>query len=227
MSQRKKVNSPKVNLTISLVFHGLVIAALFFFASREGMLGKRLKEITVSIAPKEKKPEVPKPKTAEPKVEPPKTPDQPKTVPVPRIETAAVPPPAVDVAPAVAPPSVTLPDFQFSDGAKEVQSTADANELYKGAIERALRSHWNRPEDGKDDNYVAEIELSIDGSGRLNDWRWQKGSGDKRWDDSVKQAVAQTKSINRAPPKGFPGKFVVRFDVATEASEPGLQISSR
>ena len=69
MSQRKKINSSRVNLTISLVFHIVAIGALFFFAGREGMLGKRLKEITVSIAPKEKKPEPAKPKAAEPKPE--------------------------------------------------------------------------------------------------------------------------------------------------------------
>ena len=55
--KHKRVNSPRVNLIISLVFHSVAIGALFFFAGREGMLGKKVKEITVSIAPKQKKPE--------------------------------------------------------------------------------------------------------------------------------------------------------------------------
>src|SRR5690242_14486337 len=136
MRKRKKVNSPRVNLIISLVFHSLAIGTAFFFAGREGMLGKRLKEITVSIAPKQKRPEPEKPKPAEPKVEPPKTAEAPKTVVPPPVQTAATPPPT-EVPPAVAPPSVGLPGFVFNDGAKDVQTTTDVNELYKGVIERA------------------------------------------------------------------------------------------
>ena len=51
MSHRK-TNSSKVNLTISLIFHSLLVLAIVFFAAREGMLGKKLKEITVTMAPK-------------------------------------------------------------------------------------------------------------------------------------------------------------------------------
>jgi hypothetical protein len=227
MNQRKKVNSPRVNLIISVVFHTFAIGAIFFFAGREGMLGKRLKEITVSIAPKEKKPEPAKPKPVEPKVEPPKTAQAPKqnTAPPP-VQTAAAPPPS-DAAPAIAPPAVELPAFAFNDGAKDVQTTSDLNELYKGVIERSLRARWTRPEDIRDENYVAEIELSLDKSGGITQWRWVKGSGDKRWDDSVKQALAQTKAINRPPPKNFPEKFMVRFDVEAEGPAGPVQISSR
>ena len=42
---RRKRNSSKINLTISAVFHAAIIVALFFFAAREGMLGKQLKKI--------------------------------------------------------------------------------------------------------------------------------------------------------------------------------------
>jgi outer membrane biosynthesis protein TonB len=228
MRQRKKVNSPRVNLIISLVFHSLAIGALFFFAGREGMLGKRLKQITVSIAPKEKKPEPPKPKPAEPKLDTPKPADTPRpaTVPPPTLNAAA-PPPAVEVPPAAAPPSVSLPAFVFNDGAKDVQTTSDVNELYKGVIERALRSRWNRPEEIRDENYVADIELTLDKAGAITRWQWVKASGDKRWDDSVKQALAQTKSISRPPPKTFPDRFVVRFDVESAATETPVQLSSQ
>ncbi len=228
MSQRKKVNSPRVNLIISLVFHTIAIGALFFFAGREGMLGKRLKEITVSIAPKEKKPEPVKPKPPEPKLETPKPVETPKVAAVPPpIPNATVPPPPSEAPAAAAPPPVALPAFDFSDGAKEVQTTADVNELYKGVIERALRARWNRPDNIRDENYAADIELTLNKNGAVTHWQWVKGSGDKRWDDSVKEAVAQTKAINRPPPNGFPEKFLVRFDVEAEATSSPIHLSSR
>ena len=227
MSQRKKRNSSKVNLSISFVFHSILVIGLFIFAAREGMLGKKLKEITVTLAPKEKKPEPPKEKPPEPKVEPPKPAEAPKlaVAPPPRVETAP-PPPAQD-APAVAPAAVNLPSFDFSDGAKAVQSVADANGLYKGLVEHALRSRWNRPEDISDDQYVAEVQLDIDVEGKVTGSRWLKVSGNMRWDNSVKAAVAATKMISRPPPKGFPGTFVARFDVASEQTEEIMRLSSR
>ena len=59
--------------------------------------------------------------------------------------------------------------------------------------------------------------MSIDPDGRVTGYRWLKGSGNARWDDSVKHALAQTKAISRPPPKGFPGKFLVRFDVESDS----------
>lgn len=229
IQQRKKTNSSKVNLTISFVFHGILIIAVFFFAAREGMLGKKLKQLSVTMT-KEKKPEPPKEKPREAKVEPPKTePAHAKmNIPPPRVEAAAAPPPAANlVAPAAAPSAVSLPAFDFSDGAKEVQTISDPNAIYKALVEHTLRSRWNRPEDIADDAYVAEVELSIDAKGRVMDSRWLKVSGDKRWDDSVKAVVAQTKTISRTPPKGFPEKFLVRFDVETSRTEPVIQLSSK
>ena len=229
IQQRKKTNSSKVNLTISFVFHGILIMAVFFFAAREGMLGKKLKQLSVTMT-KEKKPEPPKEKPREAKVEPPKTEPIPAkmNIPPPRVEAAAAPPPAANlVAPAAAPSAVSLPAFDFSDGAKEVQTISDPNAIYKALVEHTLRSRWNRPEDIADDAYVAEVELSIDAKGRVADSRWLKGSGDKRWDDSVKAVVAQTKTISRTPPKGFPEKFLVRFDVETSRTEPVIQLSSK
>ncbi len=228
---RQKRNSSKVYLTISVIFHTLLIGSLFFLAAREGMLGKRFKEFTVTLAPKEKKPEPPKAKPVEPKVEPPKTVEAAKPVvepPPAKVETAAAPPPITTEAPPVAaPPALVLPAMNFSDGAKEVQTTTDPNQLYKSLVEYVLRSHWNRPDDVQDDAYVAEVEVSVNGDGRLAETRWVSGSGNPRWDDSVKQAIAATKTINRPPPKGFPGQFLVRFDVATEKTEPVVQLSRR
>ena len=229
IQQRKKRNSSKINLTISFVFHGILILVVFFFAAREGLVGKKLKQLAVTMVSKEKKPEPPKEKAPEPKAEQAKTDQTPKiAIPQPKVDTAAAPPPpAVDAAPAVAPPAASLPAFEFSDGAKEVQSISDPTGIYKALIEHTLRSRWNRPEDIADETYVAEVELSVDAKGRVTDYRWLKGSGDKRWDDSVKAVIAQTKTISRPPPKGFPEKFPVRFDVETSRTEAVVQLSSR
>jgi len=225
---RRKTNSSKVNLTISLIFHGTLVLLVVFFAAREGMLGKKLKEITVTMAPKEKKPEPPKEKPPEPKAEPPKPAETPKlaaTAPPPLVQNAAPPPPAQD-APIAAPAAVNLPAMDFSDGAKEVQSISDPSQIYKGVVEHSLRSHWNRPEDMADEKFVAEVEISVDRDGNVTGSRWLKGSGDQRWDNSVKAAIAATKVISRPPPKGFPASFLTRFDVESQRTEDVLHLSS-
>ena len=229
IQKRKKRNSSKVNLAISFIFHGLLILVVFFFAAREGLVGKKLKQLAVTMVPKEKKPEPAKEKPADPKPETAKADQAPKmAVPQPRAEAAAAAPPrAIDTAPAVAPAAASLPAFDFSDGAKEVQTVSDPNGIYKALIEHTLRSRWNRPEDIADEAYVAEVELNVDAKGRVTDYHWLKGSGDKRWDDSVKAVVAQTKTISRPPPKGFPQQFPVRFDVETSRTEPVIQLSSK
>jgi TonB family protein len=228
MSQRRKSNSSKVNLTISLIFHTLLVLAVFFLAAREGMLGKKLKELTVT-AVKEKKPEPPKEKAPEPKVETAKQAEAPKTVAVaqaPRMENTPAPPPA-GASSLAAPPPADVPSMEFTDGAKAVFTESDPKVLYKGLVESALRAHWNRREDIADDSYVAEIELAIDPRGNVTGSTWLKGSGDARWDTSVKAAVAATKVISRPPPKGFPGKVVARFDVELMQTEEVFKVSSR
>lgn len=227
MIQRRKRNSSKVNLTISVIFHTALVLTVFFLAAREGMLGKKLKEITVTMVPKDKKPEPPKEKPAAPKVQPPKMAEAPKpaaTAP-PKVQTAAAPAP--DEAPSVAPAQVNLPSFSFGDGAKEVQTASDPNEVYKGLIEYALRSRWIRPDNLDDARFSADIQLSIDPSGDVTGYHWVKGSGNRKWDDSVKEALAETKSVGRKPPKGFPETFTVRFDVETVPGEGTMQLSSR
>lgn len=217
MIQRKKVNSSRVNLVISVIFHSLLIGLAFYFAARQGMLGKRLKEIAVTMV-KEKKPEPPKPKPEEPKPEPPKVAEAPKVAAPVKVAPAAAPPPANE-APVAAPPPSEVAGFEFNDGAKAVLTTTDATAIYKGLVENALRSHWNRPENVQDDSFVAEVRLQVDVDGHLVAYDWLKGSGDARWDGSVKQALAQTKVFSRPPPKGFPEQFVVRFDVEATRTE--------
>src|SRR5258706_16451984 len=58
----RKKNSAKVNLTISVVIHGLIFALGAYWAAHEGVLGKKLQELSVGLLPKEKKPDPEKPK---------------------------------------------------------------------------------------------------------------------------------------------------------------------
>src|SRR5439155_1648586 len=120
-----------------------------------------------TMAPKEKKPEPPKEKAAPPKAEPPKPSETPKIASItpPRVEAAA--PPPADAPPSAAPAAVELPAFAFGDGAHEVQSVSDPAVIYKGLVEHALRSRWNKPDDLADDNFLADVELSVDQEGNL------------------------------------------------------------
>lgn len=211
---RKKRNSSKVNLLISLAFHALLVVVVLYFAARSGLLGRQLKKITVTMEKKEKPPEKPKepPKVEPPKIEPPKIVEAPKVVEA----------PPVVAPPVVAPPAAELPAFDF-DGGKLVQSSSDPVQLYKGLLEYALRSKWNRPTDEADDDFIVEVEVAVSRDGQISDPEWKKGSGDQRWDDSVRQALAATTSMTRPPPTNFPPRVTIRFDVQSEATEPILQ----
>jgi TonB family protein len=226
MHAPRKKNSSKVNLSVSVVFHAVIIVIATVFAAHEGMLGKKLQTLTATIVPKEKKPEPPKPKPEEPKPVAPKPAEAPKlaAAPPPRVEAPVAPAPSGPEAPLVVPPSASLPAFEFNDGAKDVQTTTDPAQLYKGYVEYTLRTRWSRPEDIQDAEFVAEVNVSIDAQGRITTWDWLRGSGNSRWDASVREVMAQTQVINRPPPKGFPAKFVVRFDVESQRTEPAMQL---
>ena len=205
-------------MTISFVVHAALVGVLIYFAAREGYLGKQIQKITVQMV-KEKPPEKPKepepPKVEPPKIEQPKV-EQPKIVEAPKVEA-----PPVAAPPTVAPPTSELPSFEFGGG-KAVETSSDPVYLYKGFIEYTLRSKWNRPEDIADDNYVAEVEISVNRAGDISQPEWKKGSGDARWDASVRQALAAVKNISRPPPTNFPARVTIRFDVQ-EQTEPVLQ----
>jgi hypothetical protein len=212
---KQKKNSSKVNLTISFVFHALLVGALVYFAAREGYLGKKLQKISVQMV-KEKPPEKPKepPKVEPPKVEPPKVIETPKVVEPPKV---AVAPPTV-APPVVAPPAADVPAFEFGGG-KAVNSESDPVQLYKGYMEYELRAKWQRPDNLPDDNYVAEVQVNVDKHGNLSHPVWQKGSGDTHWDDSVKKVFKEVTMIDRSPPTNFPPQVTIRFDVQEE-TEP-------
>src|ERR1700722_10178438 len=113
--KRKPRNSSKVNLVISLVFHGAIAVAVIYFAAREGLLGKQFKKIAVEIV-KEKPPEKPKE---------PEKPREQIPAPTPKVaqaeppkEVVSAPPPAntADAPPVVAPAAVDVPSFSFAGG---------------------------------------------------------------------------------------------------------------
>ncbi|HSY19919.1 MAG TPA: TonB C-terminal domain-containing protein [Candidatus Acidoferrales bacterium] len=210
---KKPKNSSKANLTISAVVHGLLIIALIYFAAREGYLGKKLQTITVTkVEEKKKEPEKPK---EPPKVEPPKV-ETPK-VEMPKAETAKAAPPTM-APPVVAPAAVDVPGFDFAGG-KTVLSESDPVQLYKGYMEYMLRSKWNRPDNMADDTYAAEVQVNVDKQGKLSGVAWQKGSGDAKWDQTVKDVFMVVTQIDRRPPTNFPDHVTVRFDVQEE-TEP-------
>jgi len=211
---KKKKNSSKVNLVISAVFHGILVGVLFYFAAREGLLGKRIKDkITVTFE-KSKPPEPPKPKPEPPKIETPKV--EPPKIETPKVETVKAPPTVAP--PVVAPPAADVPSFEF-EGGKAVNSESDPVQLYKGYLEYTLRGKWNRPENMPDDNYVAEVAVNVDRDGNISHPQWLKGSGDARWDQSVKEVFKTVASIDRRPPTNFPPAVTIRFDVQEE-TEP-------
>jgi len=211
-------------LLISLVLHVVVIGLLAWFAAREGMLGLPLKQITVRLMPPptpEKPPalEKPKPELAAEKAAPPAEPAPPKiSARSPAKISTPVPAPSAVVA---APAPAELPSLVFDDGGKTVQTERDPAALYRSFVEFSLRSRWNRPTDMADQFFVAEVEVTVDADGRIGAPRWKRQSGNARWDASVLDAIAQTKTLDRPPPAGFPGRLTVRFDVIQSA---GLNI---
>ena len=215
---RKKRNSSRVNLMISFAFHALIVVVALYFAARQGLLGKQMKQTSiemVKVKPPEKPKEPEKPKVEPPTVETP-NPEAPKAV----AEAKAAPPPTL-APPTVAPPAAELPSFEF-EGGKAVETSSDPVHLYKGYLEYALRSKWQRPENIADDSYVAEMKVTVDRAGRISDPTLEKGSGDPKWDESVEQVFRVVKNMDRPPPTNFPARVTVRFDV-TEETEPVLQ----
>ena len=152
---------------------------------------------------KEKPPE--KPKAPEkPKVEPPKV-SNPKSSPRPRSSRPRKRRPRRQRQPTVAPPAAELPSFVF-EGGKTVETSSDPVQLYKGLLEYAFRSKWNRPQNLHDDDYVAEVRVTVDREGHISNADWLKGSGNTRWDDSVRRAVVRGDEHGPAAAHQFPAQ---------------------
>lgn len=216
---RKKKNSSKVNLTISAVVHGVLVVGLFYFAAREGLLGKKIQKISVNMV-KEKPPEKPK-EPEKPKVEAPKV-ETPKVEPPKLVEEAKPSAPAAAAPPVAAPPAADLPSFEF-EGGRQVESISDPVQLYKGYMEAELRAKWNRPDNMEDAQYVADVQVTVDKAGNLSHVVFQKGSGNARWDQSVQEVFQVVHAIDHRPPTNFPPQVVVRFDVQEETEPLTIQ----
>jgi len=89
-------------------------------------------------------------------------------------------------------------------------------------MEYTLRSKWNRPENMADDKFVAEVAVNVDKQGNISQPQWLKGSGDAKWDQTVKDVFKVVSQIDRRPPTNFPPKVTIRFDVLEE-TEPVMQ----
>ena len=116
----------------------------------------------------------------------------------------SAPPPPTRAPPTVAPPAAELPSFEF-EGGKAVETSSDPVQLYKGyagirvAVEmepagqpRRMTITWRR------------WTSTVDRAGEISDPVWRKGSGDPKWDDSVRQVFAAVKEMDRPPPTNFP-----------------------
>ena len=123
----------------------------------------------------------------------------------------------------VAPPAAVVPGFSFNDGAKAVNSETDPVLLYKGYMEYKLRQQWNRPEDMADDKFVAEVDVAVDKQGNISHPQWLKGSGNEKWDKTVKDVFKVVQNIDRHPPTNFPPNVTIRFDVQEETEPVMLQ----
>ncbi len=196
---------------ISFIFHAVLLAVLLYFAARSGILGNQMKNIAVRMI---KEPPKPKPKPPPPKVEPPREP--PKVVQVPK--PVAMAKPVVQAPPTVAPPTTELPSFDF-DGGRAVATSSDPVQLYKGALEYAFHSKWNRPDNMNDDAYEADITVDVDRDGTISNPQWEKSSGNAVWDKSVQEAIDAVKSMDRPPPTNFPPQVTIRFDVEQETED--------
>ena len=220
--KRRERNSSRVNLLISFTVHAVIVIAGFYLAARGGLLGKQMKKIAVEMVkenPPEKPKEPEKPKPEPPKIEPPKSPpkiEPPKLVEAPK-NTA---PPPMAAPPAVAPPATDLPSFAF-EGGKTVETSSDPVQLYRGLLQAQFTSKWDKPEDLADANFLAEVRVTVGRDGGISDPQWLQGSGNQRWDDSVRQAVKAVTRMDRPPPTNFPSQVIVRFDVQ-EITEPIL-----
>ena len=224
MARKVRDATARTSMMIAVIMHVIAILVFFVWAAKTGRLDNVLKRFDVVLAPKAKKPEPPKEeKKPDNLVKPAEAPkvQAASTAPPPSTANLAAPPPTAS-APAIAPPAVGETSF-FGDGAKVVETATNAPVLfYKNLIEYAIRANWERPIDITDDTYLAEAEIALDANGRILRSAIIKGSGDKRWDDSVRKALQATKSINRSLPQGFPDKFLVRFDVM-QVAEPLIQ----
>jgi outer membrane biosynthesis protein TonB len=221
LPERHKKKQSQASLYLSIAFHIFLGVAIFFLAARGGVLGKKMKEISAFSVPEEKKKvepqkpkELPKAEPVKPKEEPKEVVSRPAAVAAP--PTDSVPPPAAELPTTAAPAAVNTADFDFNDGNAVQAATTDKVQVYKGLVEYKLRTRWAKPEDIDDSQLTAEVDIAIAPDGRVINTDWKKGSGNSKWDSTVKQALSSVREIGSKPPPGFPDRFTVRFDAVAE-----------
>lgn len=196
-------------LIIATIIHVFLFLGVAFFASREGILGQKMKTLSAILIPKEKPVEIIKPKIEERKIEIPQLKIQ-----SPVVNESIKPRISPEVTPSiVVPPIVELPEINFSDGAKNVITTTNVIDLYKNFIEYKLKSEWIRPDNL---DYISEINLTINKNGKIVNIVFEKQSGNSKWDISIKNIFSKINSFEKIPPKEFPLNFIVRFDTVEE-----------
>ena len=215
--ERKVKNSGKVNLLISLIFHAVLLLGLFYFAAREGLIGKHLQKFTAELVHKEK-PSVAPPKPPPPVVLP-HVVLPPQTAPKPADTTPKQVAPPPETTPVVVQAPTVLPDFDFAGG-KELISSRDQKQVFKGILESTFYQKWNRPEDLDDAKYVAEVDVAIGRDGTISDPHYLITSGNAAWDKTVRAAIAAVPRVTEKVPTNFPPRVTIKFDVAEETTEP-------
>lgn len=219
---RHKPKQSRLSWLLSLAFHILLVGGLFYFAARQGILGKQMRTLTAVAVPEDKKPEVQKPKeevkpTAERREE---ARVDPRVAPQQATGNSATPPPAAADATVSAAAPAEPTDMVFDDGAARVKTVTDPIALFSGRVEYAFLSRWDKPEDLDDSQFVAEADVTLKADGTVAAAELRRPSGNPKWDDSVRNALGSVKAVGAAPPAGYPTKFLVKFDATIAASEP-------
>ncbi len=217
LPQRHKHRQSKTSIIVSVVFHVVIVTLVAWLAARKGMFGEKVQKEIEAMEQEAKKPDPEKPKE-QPKPEVVKVEDAkptvtPTTTPVPVTDPTPLPgnvPPAVD-----APNASDVPEM-FIPAAPTGPVITDKIERYRAVIQGAYLAVWDKPPGPDDANYAADVEISVDSRGRISDPKFIKGSGDSKWDATVKDALAKVKEVGEAPPDKFPQRFTVRFDTITD-----------
>lgn len=217
LPQRHKHRQSRTSIVVSVLFHIALVGVVGWLAARKGMLGKVAQDmVAVQVEDKKPEPEKPKeqPKPEVAKVEDPKPTVTPTATPAPVNDPTPSPanvPPAVD-----APAAVDAPEM-FIQAAPTGPVITDKIERYRAVIQGAYLAVWDKPPGPDDANYAADVEVTVDSRGRILDPKFVKGSGDSKWDATVKEALAKVKEVGEAPPDKFPQRFTVRFDAVTDS----------
>lgn len=218
---RHKRKASRTSVVVSVIFHVLVVALVAWVAARHGLMGPEVQEFAVQKAPEEKKPEEKKPEEKKPEEKPPdqKQPERPQTAATPPPVNPAPEPPPPDMSappPPAAPDAVDAPEVIIV--APEASNTKlDPIETYKWYVKNAFESAWIKPDGNDDLGFSAEVGVRIKPDGTVSTV-FSKGSGDAKWDLSVKKAIASVKKVDPAPPEKFPSEFTVRFDAVEETA---------